>query len=67
MNSSSTTASSISASSTTGAELVSTVMDTPVGPITIVASARGVRAILWPDDDAAGSPSRRPLPILTIR
>ena len=45
-------------SSTTDAELVSTVMDTPVGPITIVVSAHGVRAILWPDDDAAGSPSR---------
>ncbi len=46
MNSSSTTT-----SSTTGVALVSTVMDTPVGTITIVASARGVRAILWPDDD----------------
>ncbi len=30
-------------------ELVSTVMDTPVGPLTIVVSADGVRAILWPD------------------
>ncbi|TFH15485.1 MAG: methylated-DNA--[protein]-cysteine S-methyltransferase [Acidimicrobiales bacterium] len=27
-------------------------MDTPVGAITIVASDRGVRAILWPDGDA---------------
>ncbi len=32
-------------------ELVSTVMDTPVGPLTIVVSADGVRAILWPDND----------------
>ena len=32
-------------------ELVSTVMDTPVGPLTIVVSADGVRAILWPDED----------------
>jgi methylated-DNA-[protein]-cysteine S-methyltransferase len=39
--------------STKESELVSTVMDTPVGAITIVASHRGVRAILWPDDDAA--------------
>ena len=31
--------------------LVSTVVDTPVGPLTIVASDAGVRAILWPDDD----------------
>lgn len=51
MNTSSTTT-----SSTTDAELVSTVMDTPVGPITIVASARGVRAILWPADDAGRVP-----------
>ncbi len=31
--------------------LVSTVVDTPVGPLTIVASDAGVRAILWPEDD----------------
>jgi methylated-DNA-[protein]-cysteine S-methyltransferase len=36
----------------TEAELVSTVMETPVGPITIVASNDGVRAILWPDAEA---------------
>ena len=42
--------------STTEAELVSTIMDTPVGPITIVVSAHGVRAILWPDDDAGRVP-----------
>jgi len=35
------------------AELFSAVMDTPVGAITIVASHHGVRAILWPDGDAA--------------
>ena len=50
MNPSSTTSSTTN-SSPNGTELVSTVMDTPVGPITIVASANGVRAILWPDDD----------------
>lgn len=38
--------------SNTDGELFSAVMDTPVGAITIVASDRGVRAILWPDDDA---------------
>jgi methylated-DNA-[protein]-cysteine S-methyltransferase len=32
-------------------DLVSTVMATPVGPLTIVVSADGVRAILWPDED----------------
>jgi methylated-DNA-[protein]-cysteine S-methyltransferase len=32
-------------------ELVSTVIDTPVGALTIVASDAGVRAVLWPDDD----------------
>ncbi len=37
-------------------ELVSTIMDTPVGPITIVASDDGVRAILWPGDDAGRVP-----------
>ena len=31
--------------------LVSTVVDTPVGPLTIVASDVGLRAVLWPDDD----------------
>jgi methylated-DNA-[protein]-cysteine S-methyltransferase len=31
--------------------LVSTVVDTPVGPLTIVASDIGLRAILWPHDD----------------
>lgn len=34
-------------------ELTSTVIDTPVGALTIVASDVGVRAILWPDDDPA--------------
>jgi methylated-DNA-[protein]-cysteine S-methyltransferase len=31
--------------------LFSTVTDSPVGPLTIVASDDGVRAVLWPDDD----------------
>jgi methylated-DNA-[protein]-cysteine S-methyltransferase len=33
-------------------ELASTVIDTPVGLLTIVASDRGVRAVLWPTDEA---------------
>ncbi len=31
--------------------LFSTVVDSPVGTLTIVASDAGVRAVLWPDDD----------------
>jgi methylated-DNA-[protein]-cysteine S-methyltransferase len=31
--------------------LFSTVVDSPVGALTIVASDAGVRAVLWPDDD----------------
>ena len=58
MNTSSTTT-----SATTDAALVSTVMDTPVGPITIVASARGVRAILWPDDDSDDVGGRVPISV----
>jgi methylated-DNA-[protein]-cysteine S-methyltransferase len=34
-------------------ELFSSVTDTPVGELTIVVSRKGVRAILWPDDDPA--------------
>jgi methylated-DNA-[protein]-cysteine S-methyltransferase len=33
--------------------LYSTVIDSPVGALTIVASDEGLRAILWPDDDPA--------------
>ncbi len=54
-------------------ELVSTVMDTPVGPLTIVVSADGVRAILWPDDDpgrvrlaAASTDSDHPVIVATV-
>ncbi len=32
-------------------ELFSTVIDSPVGALTIVVSDDGLRAILWPDDD----------------
>lgn len=32
-------------------ELFSTTLDSPVGPLTIVATDVGVRAVLWPDDD----------------
>lgn len=32
------------------ARLRSTTLDTPVGPLTIVASERGIREIRWPDD-----------------
>ena len=34
-------------------ELFSTVIDSPVGALTVVASDDGLRAILWPDDDPA--------------
>jgi len=34
-------------------QLFSTVVDSPVGALTIVASDDGLRAILWPDDDPA--------------
>jgi methylated-DNA-[protein]-cysteine S-methyltransferase len=34
-------------------QLFSTVVDSPVGVLTIVASDDGLRAILWPDDDPA--------------
>jgi methylated-DNA-[protein]-cysteine S-methyltransferase len=37
-------------------ELFSSVTDTPVGALTIVASDDGLRAILWPDDDPARVP-----------
>ena len=32
---------------------MSTTIDTPIGPLTLVASATGLRAVLWPDDDPA--------------
>ena len=37
--------------------LVTTTIDSPVGPLTIIASERGVRAILWPDDDPRRVPA----------
>jgi methylated-DNA-[protein]-cysteine S-methyltransferase len=30
---------------------VSTIVDTPIGPLTLVASERGLRAVLWPDEE----------------
>ena len=36
--------------------LHSDTINTPVGPLTVVASAAGLRAVLWPDDDAARVP-----------
>jgi methylated-DNA-[protein]-cysteine S-methyltransferase len=36
--------------------LHSTVVESPVGSLTIVASPAGVRAVLWPDDDARRVP-----------
>ncbi len=49
-------------------------IDSPVGRLTIVASAAGLRAVLWPDDDAARVPdvarvdsrSAAPTPVRTI-
>lgn len=36
--------------------LSSTRIDTPIGALTLVASAAGLRAVLWPDDDPARVP-----------
>lgn len=47
----STTPAPTTAAPTTPMPLFSTVVDSPVGPLTIVASDRGVRAVLWPDDE----------------
>ena len=49
---------------TLAAHFGSQILDSPVGPLTIVGSARGVRAVLWPVDDPAragigGIPFRR--------
>jgi methylated-DNA-[protein]-cysteine S-methyltransferase len=41
---------------TDNARLHSLTIDSPVGPLTILASNAGVRAVLWPDDDAARIP-----------
>lgn len=41
-------------------DLHSTVIDTPVGPLTVVASDVGVRAVLWPND-LAGDRTRIPI------
>ena len=41
-------------------ELARDVVDSPVGPLTVVVSRRGLRAVLWPDDDAARVPAARP-------
>lgn len=30
--------------------LARTVLDSPIGPLTVIASDRGLRALLWPDD-----------------
>jgi methylated-DNA-[protein]-cysteine S-methyltransferase len=32
--------------------LFRTVMDSPLGPLTLVASDRGLRAVMWPDDES---------------
>lgn len=36
---------------TTEQPLFSTTLDSPVGPLTVIASDAGVRAVLWPDDE----------------
>ena len=35
------------------------VIDTPIGPLTIVASDRGLRAVLWPDEELGPCQARR--------
>ena len=32
-------------------DLAQSIVNSPVGPLTVVASHRGVRAVLWPDDE----------------
>ena len=44
------------------AEISTTVVDSPVGPLTVVASDAGLRAVLWPADGAGGDRARVPLP-----
>jgi methylated-DNA-[protein]-cysteine S-methyltransferase len=41
-------------------EFARDIVDSPVGPLTVVASRSGLRAVLWPDDDAARVPAARP-------
>ncbi len=49
-------------------ELYSAVTDSPVGALTIVASDRGLRAILWPTDtDRSGRRSGRRRTIRSTR
>ncbi|MGI9646225.1 MAG: methylated-DNA--[protein]-cysteine S-methyltransferase [Ilumatobacteraceae bacterium] len=43
-------------------EISATVLDSPVGPLTVVASDAGLRAVLWPADGAGGDRPRVPLP-----
>ncbi len=42
-------------------ELARDTVDSPVGALTIVVSRRGLRAVLWPNDDAARVPAARPV------
>ena len=44
------------AGTNTGTSLSSTVMDSPMGLLTLVASCAGLRAVLWPRDDPARVP-----------
>lgn len=37
--------------------LTSAIVPSPVGPLTLIASERGVRAVLWPDDDERRVPA----------
>ena len=43
-------------------ETSTTVLDSPVGPLTVVASDAGLRAVLWPADGAGGERQRVPVP-----
>jgi methylated-DNA-[protein]-cysteine S-methyltransferase len=52
----------VNTESITEAELLSAVMDTPIGPIRIVASDDGVRAILLSGEDAGRVPMSVPSP-----
>lgn len=51
--------------------LFSAVVDSPIGPLTVIASDAGVRAVLWPDDDPgrvrlSGATPAPDHPVLTV-
>lgn len=53
---------STNAGTVTKGALVTTTFDSPVGELTLIASAHGLRAVLWPaDKDREGAPRVKPV------